>query len=192
MSGFVLYLLRHGAPERPGLLLGSTDEPALNPTSSKLLGRVGTLPVERIVTSDLKRASVTAEVLAQARGLPLSIDPRWRELHFGIWDGVAPTQISPDALAQFWADPDACHPPGGERWSDLRDRVGEAIGEISGPTLVITHAGAMRAALSMLTGLDHRGVWALDLPYGALLTLRIWPGTPLTGQVVGLQAEEIA
>lgn len=191
MSGFLLHLLRHGAPRRPGLLLGSTDEPALDAACPRLLGRVQDLPAGRIVTSDLSRARNSAEILAKARGLPLSTDRRWREMHFGLWDGLAPAQLPRDALARFWADPDSCHPPGGERWSDLRTRVGEAIGEISGPALVVTHAGAMRAALSVLTGLDHRGVWALDLPYGALLTLRVWPGDPLSAQVIGLQTEDM-
>ena len=191
MSSFALHLLRHGSPLRPGLLLGLTDDAALDPACPKLLGRVRDLPVERIVTSDLKRASVSAEILADARALPLRADSRWRELDFGEWDGLAPAQVPRDALGRFWSDPEAGPPPGGERWSDLRTRVSAAIGEISGPTLVFTHAGAMRAALSVLTGLDHRGVWALDLPYGALLTLRVWPGDPPSAQVIGLQTEDM-
>lgn len=191
MSGFVLHLLRHGPPLRTGLMLGHTDEPALDPACPKLLGRVRALPVERIVTSDLKRAGSFASTLAKVRGLPLSSDPRWRELHFGEWDGLAPAQVPQDALGRFWADPDASAPPAGERWSDLRTRVAEAVHDISGSALVVTHAGAMRAALSVLTGLDHRAVWALDLPYGALLSLRVWPGDPRTAQVVGLLTEDM-
>ena len=187
----MLHLLRHGPPLRTGLLLGHTDEPALDPACPKLLGRVGTLPVERIVTSDLKRASSFAVTLAKVREMTLSSDARWRELHFGEWDGLAPAQVPQDALGRFWADPDACAPPAGERWSDLRTRVGEAVQDISSPALVITHAGAMRAALSVLTGLDHRAVWALDLPYGALLSLRVWPGDPRTAQVIGLRTEDM-
>lgn len=192
MSGFALHLLRHGPPLRPGLLLGQTDEPALHPACPDLLRRVSALSAERIVTSDLERARASAEVLAQARALPLSADPRWRELHFGEWEGLAPEQVPQDALGRFWSDPDASAPPGGERWSELRARVGEAIGEIPGPAVVITHAGAMRAALSVLTGLDHRGVWALDLPYGALLSLRVWSGEPRSAQVTGLRTGDMA
>lgn len=192
MSGFALHLLRHGPPIRPGLLLGQTDDPALDPASPDLLRRVRALPVKRIVTSDLKRARACAEVLAGELALPLSSDPRWRELDFGEWEGLAPAQVPQDALGRFWDDPDVGHPPGGERWPDLRARVCEAIGGICRDTLVITHAGAMRAALSALAGLDHRGVWALDLPYGALLSLRVWPGEPRSGQVIGLRTEDPA
>ena len=191
MSGFVLHLLRHGPPLRQGLLLGHTDEPALDPVCPRLLGPVQALPVERIVTSDLVRARISAEALAAARNLPLSVDRRWRELHFGEWDGLAPAQVPSDALGRFWSDPDANSPPAGESWSDLRTRVAEVVREISDSTLVVTHAGAMRAALSVLTGLDHRAVWALDLPYGALLSLRVWPGDTPMGQIIGLRAEDM-
>jgi alpha-ribazole phosphatase len=191
VNGFALHLMRHGPPLRPGLLLGHTDEPALDPACPKLLGRAGGLAVEGIVTSDLSRARISAELAATARGLPLSIDPRWRELGFGDWEGLAPALVPQDLLGRFWADPDGDPPPGGERWSGLRNRVAKGLAAISRPTLVFTHAGAMRAALSVLTGLDHRGVWALDLPYGALLTLRVWQGEPLSGQIVGLQTDDV-
>ncbi len=63
-----------------------------------------------------------------------------------------------------------------------------AIAELDRPAVIITHAGAIRAAVSVFTGLDHRGVWAFDLPYGARLTLRIWREAPLAGQIVELSA----
>jgi alpha-ribazole phosphatase len=53
-------------------------------------------------------------------------------------------------------------------------------------TLVVTHGGAIRAALAELCGLDRRQIWAFDLPYGALVSLRIWPGPTRTVQIVGL------
>lgn len=189
----ILHLLRHGPPIRPGLLLGHTDDPACDADGIALLPALDTLTIERIVTSDLQRACRAAEALAASRAVPLAVDPRWRELHFGAWDGLAPEAVPAADLARFWDDPDACPPPGGESWSALKDRVRKAMAELAGGkladgTLVVTHAGAMRAAVSCLTGLDHRAVWALDLPYGALLSLRIWPGETLAGQIVGLRS----
>ena len=55
------------------------------------------------------------------------------------------------------------------------------------PTLVVTHAGAMRAALHILCGFDQRQLWAFDLPYAVRLTLHIWPGEPRTAQLVELR-----
>ena len=46
------------------------------------------------------------------------------------------------------------------------------------PTLIVTHAGAIRAALHILCGFGWRQLWAFDLPYGAAVSLRVWPGMP--------------
>ncbi len=188
MSAKVVHLLRHGPPARTGLLLGHCDEPPCDPTGG-LHGAVpDDLSIRRLVTSDLRRALAGAHVLAASRGLGLTIDPRWRELNFGAWDGLAPEGVPRDALARFWNDPETCPPPQGERWSSICHRVGSALPELDDATLVVTHGGAMRAAVSATTGLDQRQVWALDLPYGALLSLRIWTGDSLSGQIIGLGA----
>ncbi|MBB4858912.1 alpha-ribazole phosphatase [Novosphingobium chloroacetimidivorans] len=184
MSERILHLLRHGPPARTGLLLGHSDEPAMTADCPRMLALACALPLTEIVTSDLSRAAHQAATLAQRLDLPLTLDPRWRELDFGAWDGLVPEDVDREALQRFWADPEAHAPPGGERWSCLRARIAAALETLASQTLVVTHAGAMRAAVSALTGLDHRGVWAIDLPYRALLTVRIWPDG--SGQVIAL------
>lgn len=188
MSGLLLHLLRHGAPETPGLMLGHHDALPTPGGIAACVARTRDLAFEAIVTSDLARAVRAAEAIGDAAALPVIADRRWRELDFGAWDGQATQEIDPQALTRFWDDPDTDPPPGGECWSALVARVGAALSEISaGSTLVVTHGGAMRAALSALCGLDHCLSWACDLPYAALLSLRLWPGERPTGQIVGLR-----
>ena len=188
----MVHLLRHGPPVRTGLLLGHTDEPALTGDCPIIRARVAALQVRHVVTSDLRRARDQAETCARDLGVPATLDLDWRELDFGAWDGLAPATVDQTAIAAFWRDPDANPPPDGESWSQLRHRVAAALDRLETATLVVTHAGAMRAAVSVLTGLDHRAVWALDLPYRSLLTLRIWPGSPIAGHVTGLVTGEAA
>ena len=138
------------------------------------------------MSSDLIRASACAAAIAQSKGQRTTTDRRWREIDFGAWDGLAPAVIDPAALALFWDDPDANVAPSGERWSSLTARVAAACAELSETTLVVTHGGAMRAALSVLCGFDQRQTWAIDLPYVAVLSLRIWPGPTPAAQIVGL------
>ncbi|MET4898201.1 histidine phosphatase family protein [Sphingomonadaceae bacterium jetA1] len=182
MTRFRLHLLRHGEPELTGVMLGRTDSPATAQGIAACVARAEGLAVARRISSDLSRARACAEAIG-----PATVDPRWRELDFGAWDGLPPDSIDPAARARFWDDPDANPPPEGERWSDLVARVGAAIAELPPePTLVVTHGGAMRAALAALCGFDAHTVWGFALPYSSLLTLEIWEGAPRTAQVTGL------
>lgn len=192
-ASWPLWLLRHGTPEQTGALLGWTDVPLSSKgareaeTQARRLAEQG---VQRIITSDLARCRETATLVAQRlarHALPVAEDARWRELNFGAWDGLSSRAIPPASLARFQADPDQHPPPGGERWQDLRLRVGEALEALTPhPTLIVAHGGSMRAALSVLLGwpLDH--CWAIDLPYGVLVRLNLWETRPRTTQLTGL------
>lgn len=186
MSGFTLYLMRHGAPEGAGHLLGHGDARPSSAGIALCHGRARSLRVTRVVSSDLARAAVPASAIATAAGVDHDRDARWRELDFGAWDGCDPAHLPQDQVAAFWDDPVRHPPPGGEDWHAICNRVGDALNDIADTTLVISHAGAIRAALSCLFGWDHRQCWAIALPYGALVTLTIWPGDRRGAQITGL------
>ena len=187
MSGFALHLLRHGAPGTPGLLMGRTDCAPTPAGIAACAAQAAGLGIEHIIASDLGRSHAAGEAISRALALPLTIDPRWRELDFGDWDGYPSGAVDQDTLGQFWEDPDANPPPGGERWSALVARVAAALADLAPvPTLIVAHGGSMRAALHILCGFDQRQLWAFDLPYAARLSLRVWPGEPVSAQIVGL------
>lgn len=186
MMPLSLFLMRHGAPERPGRLLGHLDAPADPVAIAPCVQRARGLGFTRVVTSDLARAWSPGAVIAAERGVPHQPDPRWRELYFGAWEGADPATLPQQDLARFWEDPEGSPPLRGERWSDLCARVAAAVGEIDEPTLVVSHAGAIRAALATLCGFAYTQSWAVDLPYAALLSLRIWPGVDPRAQITGL------
>ncbi|WP_313809482.1 histidine phosphatase family protein [Sphingobium sp.] len=191
MNGAVtLYLMRHGVPQPGGRLLGHLDAPPEAEGIALCVERARGLDFARVVTSDLSRAQAPGAIIAAERGVGHGVDARWRELHFGQWEGADPITLPADDLARFWDDPDGFPPPGGESWADLRARIGAGLDDLAGPALVVSHAGAMRAALAVLCGFDARQGWAVDLPYGAVLSLRVWPGAQgaerPSGQIIGL------
>jgi len=184
VTPFTLYLLRHGAPIRPGLLLGHRDDEVTPAGIAACTVRTFDVAVDAIVTSDLRRARRCADAIGAS-----VCDPRWREIDFGDWDGCAPADVDPATFARFATDPDASPPPGGERWSTLVARVGAAIDALlPRPTLVVTHGGPMRAALAHLCGMSPAASAAIHLPYAALLTLSVWPGEPRRAMLTGLAA----
>lgn len=187
-SHFDLHLLRHGAPEWAGRLLGRTDAAPTPAGIGACARQAHGLDIATLVSSDLARAQAAARAIAVERNLALTLDPRWRELDFGAWDGLAPADVDAAALSRFWDDPEWHAPPGGERWSDLVARVTAALDALSpSPTLIVCHAGAIRAALAALCGFSQPQTWAIDLPYAACLSLRIWPGEKRSAQITGLR-----
>ena len=57
-----------------------------------------------IISSDLGRATQTAGALVELTGLPLHLDPRLRERHFGSWQGLTAAEIQkryPDDYARW-------------------------------------------------------------------------------------------
>jgi alpha-ribazole phosphatase len=188
VTGFALHLLRHGAPETPGLLMGRTDGAPTEAGIAACVAQAEGLGIECLVASDLWRCRAAGEAIGSAVDLPLTSDRRWRELDFGDWDGMAVNAVDDGAFGRFVDDPDANPPPGGERWSALVARIVAAIADLAPvPALVVTHGGAMRAALHVLCSFDQRRLWAFDLPYAALLSLRVWPGERPSAQIVGLR-----
>lgn len=182
-----IHLMRHGEPVRTGCMLGRTDVDVTPQGIDACAAQAADLTATTIVSSDLIRAGRCAAGIADGRGLSVIVDPRWREYDFGDWDGRGTDAIDPDALARFWRDPDGRPPPGGERWSALTARAGEALATCGDATLVVTHAGAIRGALAAACDLSFAQTWAFDLPYAALITLRYWPGAPPTAQIVRLR-----
>jgi len=105
-----------------------------------------------VYTSDLSRARETAEIVAEEIGMPVTLDPRLREVDVGEWSGLT------------WSEVEARFPEGarrrlagetgwehGEAFEAMGDRVTEALLEIAAAhdgdrVLVVTHGGPITAA----------------------------------------------
>jgi len=166
-------LLRHGTTGRDGHLDGRTDPP-LSDTGWQQFARQtkdGDWPL--VVTSPLVRARLAAEDYARRSGSALRVDADWSELDFGEWDGRTCSEIAAesddaDLLNAFYANPTAFTAPGGERWLALQQRVSLALDRLLGvpdgaPVLVVTHGGAIRAALAELLGWPLKSLWSLRI-----------------------------
>ena len=71
--------------------------------------RLAALKPDMIISSDLKRATSTATVLAELTRLPIKLDPRLRERHFGPWQGLTAREIEeryPDDFLRWAGRPE--------------------------------------------------------------------------------------
>lgn len=123
---------------------------------------LATLAPTAIVSSDLRRAAVTAGELAAITGLPVAHDARLRETYAGEWQGLTSAEIDTAFREQSlaWGEGDIdIRPGGGETRLEVAARMVGAIEEAvagieSGGTLVVvTHGGAARVAIGRLLGL---------------------------------------
>jgi probable phosphoglycerate mutase len=105
-----------------------------------------------LACSPLRRAVQTAEPVAAATGLTPLIDPRLRELDFGMAEGLTLAEVPADVAERFLADPAANPFPGGEYPADAVDRALEALRSLAGRTLVIGHSTLIRLVVCAVLG----------------------------------------
>ena len=94
-----LVVLRHGETTHnaAGIWQGQLDSPLseLGLEQADAVGAaVAALSPDRIVTSDLARARVTAESVGRATGIRVELDPRFREIHAGRWQGLTAEEVA--------------------------------------------------------------------------------------------------
>jgi probable phosphoglycerate mutase len=111
-----------------------------------------------VIASDMGRTQQTARAI----GFEYELDPRWRELQLGAWEGMTRAEIIatyPAEAAAFWTGQDVSI-DGSETIGDLTARVGEAVASLearlpeSGRALVVTHGGPIFGIVAETLGIS--------------------------------------
>jgi alpha-ribazole phosphatase len=174
-------LLRHGDTGQRSYR-GQLDDALSELGWSQLRAAVEGRAWDSIVSSSLQRCAAFARELSQERGVPLRIDARLAEYHFGAWQGVPIERIAEeqgDALARFWADPVNHPPPGAETFEAFRERLGAALDDVAMQAagrrvLVVTHGGAIRLLRCRAEQRDYGDMAGIEVPHASLHPLP-WP-----------------
>jgi alpha-ribazole phosphatase len=159
-------------PAGEGRCYGRTElapPPFLSPSLPPILLRAGA--ADRIVASPLRRCRALARILGSRLRLPVRLDPDWREIDFGRWEGLPWDEVPRPELDAWAADLMHARPHGGESVAMLLARVRRALRRLApgGRTLVVTHAGPIRAAL-VATGAGE-GAWRRQIRFGEVVTI---------------------
>ena len=177
-----LVLIRHADADTRGLLCGRTDVGLAESSVTDMAALAQLLPpVDEIWTSPALRCRLTASHLwPMAR---LREDERLQEQDFGAWEGRSHEDI-PDLGNLSRAEIADLRPEGGESFGDLCERVIPALSalakmtEEAGPVVAMTHAGVVRAALSMALGETAAGL-AFEVRPLSITRFRCGRGAPL-------------
>lgn len=165
-----MLLARHGQTDdnrEPLRFQGWRDTP-LNDTGRRqaveLAERLSNDRIVSLWSSDLIRASETAEIVGARLGLEVKLDPRLREANRGRWEGRCFHDVAseePELYAAWMRAGSDWRFPDGESLEEQQQRVHECIDELrSGcelPVLVVCHGGSIRVMLCLS---DPRGLAA--------------------------------
>ncbi len=192
-----ILLVRHGESEWNAARRwqGQADPPLTALGRAQAAHAARTLgAVDAIVTSDLQRALVTAQVIAHALGLDEpSVDPRLRERDAGEWSGLTreeiheqwPGYLSDDHSANVGTSDGFTErrPPGWEAEGPLWARVRASLVDIAqalpdGDVVAVTHGGVIYATEAQLGGSGGRlanlaARWVDVLGHGMVLGERL-------------------
>jgi broad specificity phosphatase PhoE len=163
--GTTLLLIRHGETQwnLDNRVQGHLDVPLTDKgrVQARLLASwLASEPIAAVYSSDLCRASETAEIIAGS-GAPLHLEPRLREAAFGDFQGLTTPEIVerfPEAYHAWRHDAVRNRPPGGETLEDLGERCMAALHDMvarhPGETLaVVAHGGPVRVMVCGILGL---------------------------------------
>lgn len=144
-----LKLLRHAPPLTGGRLAGRRDVNA-DCTDSTVCARMRHMIGDpgQVICSPAQRCLQTAAAL----GLDIAgTNPAIWEQDYGDWEGLRYEDL-PD-LGDLDPERIAAHrPEGGESFNDMTARVLPELQALSDDTLIVAHAGTVRAALSLVVG----------------------------------------
>ena len=175
-----LILVRHGETywNEERRVQGGDSDIELNDTgleqARKLAAFLRNEPIAAILSSPLKRAIATAEVIASRHQLPVEVGQGLRELKVGELEGMSVSNLGTtfsQFLIQWWQDSGAKNLPNGESLVDLQQRAWKVIERLlgkhkDGTVVVVSHYFVILAII----------LKALNLPLDCFTKFKVDPG----------------
>ncbi len=168
-----IFLIRHGEKiddDRNHELLQLTSKGVIQ---ADLLGkRLMQYNIEKIYSSNMKRAIQTSEVINNYLGVEIIIKTELREINMGACDTNGWQYLEehyPEFIVEYNKhEEDLRYPPDGECGEDVWIRVSKAVYEIikeeSNNIAIVTHGGVIRALICGLLQLNQAKRFYLGKP----------------------------
>ena len=184
-----LILVRHGQTEwNAGGRYQGQSNVALSELGRRqaecLAGNFPVQSLDAIYSSDLDRARETAECVGRKFGVPVCLEPSFRELSFGDWEGLTYQEIStrwPEEANKLFTAPDTLKIPNGETFQDLQKRALAKIDilykeHIDETVAVFAHGAINKTMLAGLMHIPLHYLWSIRQDNTAVNILRIDEG----------------
>lgn len=171
-----LYLVRHTRVDMPaGICYGNSDVELADTFCQELLAvksQLEGIRFARTYSSPLKRCALLAGKLSENGAI---IDERIREYDFGEWECMPWDDIYALEKGKEWFDDYVNTPcPQGESFGTMLERVRQfvrSLPQTDGNTLIVTHAGIIRAFLILLKNCTIDEAFDRKIGYGEIITI---------------------
>jgi len=160
--------VRHG-PTHEKTFVGWRDVPADLSDRAQIARLNAHLPTQALlISSDLIRASATADTLTAATRRRLPHHSDLRELNFGVWDGMgfdAVAKRDPELSRAYWETPGDIAAPEGESWNTCIARVSAVVDAFNAShpdshIIAVAHIGVILTQVQRALDLDPQGAMA--------------------------------
>jgi alpha-ribazole phosphatase len=176
-----LILVRHGETERNSAqrYWGRTDI-KLSPDgirqAERLRDRLAGEPFSAIYSSDLRRASATAKIIASRHDLAVTTCPELREIDFGEIEGLTfdeARRLYPEVVRLWTEQSPKLKYPAGDSITEFSNRVISFVPRLAKHTeketvLIVAHSGVLRTLLCHLLNMETRHRWQMRLDLASL------------------------
>ncbi|MBA2768485.1 MAG: bifunctional RNase H/acid phosphatase [Sporichthyaceae bacterium] len=143
----------------------------------------GAQDVTAIVSSPLRRARQTADLVAQGLGVAVREVEGFRECAFGRWEGLTFEEVQRGWPAELtaWLANTSVAPPGGESFEDVRRRVhvarDQTVTRFAGRTvLVVTHVTPIKLLVRDALGAPMTALYRMELAPATLTEVQWFGG----------------
>lgn len=193
-----IVLVRHGRTELTEarkISGGDGDDPSLSAAGNsdaekvalalKAVGSQGSwqriAPISAVVTSPMKRARETAQIIAKGFGLQVTENENLREISFGEWDGLSHDEAQAQDLELWnsWRGSWEVSPPKGESLAVFDQRLQLAREQIverhAGKTVVVVaHVMPIRGFLRWAFDAAAAAYWRPQVAPCSISIIRVW------------------
>jgi probable phosphoglycerate mutase len=178
----VFHLVRHAANDlAERVLCGRKVDVPLNAhgrrQAAALARRLAQERIGHVISSPRKRARQTAEPIAAALNLSVTVAAQLDEHDAGLWSGQSFADLARDPRWRLWNERrHEVRPPAGESMAELQMRILRYLDQLalrhpSDTIVLVTHAEPIRAALLHERGLPLKDFWCADVPLACAVTI---------------------
>ena len=189
MATLTLLVVRHGetARTRDRRFTGWQDVPLTERgqrEADAIARALSARNVTAVYSSPLDRTRTTAEALAKLHRLDVRVDGGFREMGFGVWEGLNVDEVTaryPDDFRRWREAPHTLVVEGAERLGDVAGRVTASLAALEqehagGTVVLVTHAVVIRLLVLKALGLGSERLWSVDASPAGITELEITPG----------------